>query len=227
MRSGSSNNEYVDCSREGEIRQNYYVKSCKLWQNGGMGKPDKVDTANVDAIGVVESDASTNDKLLGLMAGEVGFFGLLNVMNLATQYSERIFNATQAILGSRLTEILRYQGGDAGMIPFGLSLFSMVMYAKYSERSNGEVGKGGETAANWLALSGMASSGLMALEEFSRIGLPSILARESGDLSVMAFAQTLNGDMSDVLVYGIPLIAGGIFFTKRIIDAARGRKISG
>lgn len=164
---------------------------------------------------------------MSLLAGEVGFFGLLNVMNLATQYSERIFNASHILLGNRLTEILRYQGADAGMIPFGLSLFSMFMYANYAERSNGEINSGGESAANWIALAGMATSGLMALEEFSRIGLPAIPASASGDVSVMAFAQTLRGDPLDVMVYGISLVAGGIFFTKRIIDAVRGRKISG
>jgi hypothetical protein len=177
--------------------------------------------------GGVEVKNAKFDKTMSFLVGEVGFFSLLNVMNLTTQYSERVFNATHSLFGSRLTEILRYQGGDAGMIPFGLSLLSMVMFANFTDRASGETKNGAESATNWLALAGMASSGLMALEEFSRIGLPAVPASVSGDVSVMAFAQTLRGDPLDVMVYGIPLVAGGIFFTKRIIDAVRGRKISG
>lgn len=175
----------------------------------------------------VEARDSKFDATIGFLTSELGFFGLLNVLNLATQYSTRIFNATQFILGSRMTEILRYQGADAGMIPTGLSFLTMVMYANYVDKTNGDLKKGGESAANWLALFGMALSGLAALDEFSRIGLPSISAGASKSLSVMATAQTLRGDPLDVIAYGIPLVAGGIFFTKRIIDAARGRKISG
>ena len=150
-------------------------------------------------------------------------------MNLATQYSTRVFDATVSVLGSRLAEIVRYQGADAGMIPFATSLLSLVMYANYADSSgrNTEMKSGSETAANWLALFGMVASAFLAFEEYTRIGLPIVPASQAGDISVLAFAQTLSGDPVDVVAYSIPLIAGGIFAMKRIVDVARHRKITG
>lgn len=210
-----------------------------------MGEPAKMDGQEVEIAGLLPANVMSSEmgqgnevvggaeaqfnKTMGFLVGELGLFGLLNIMNLATQYSGRIFEATQSLLGSRLTEMLRYQGADAGMIPFCLSFMGVAMYANFANHSgeNVEMKKGAETATNWLALFGMVGSVYMAFEEFTRINLPAIPASESGDLAIMGFAQTLRGDPADVLVYSIPLIAGGIFAMKRIVDISRGKKVVG